>query len=300
MEKAEDNIIQEEKNSSASEGNPFGSDDEEESNEDIQLKISDDEKDRKEKLNEHCARVDEICKELEKTEIKETKNEPDNGNPFGSDDDDEEVVEKPNESTNPFGDDSDDDADVTKNSGDIGNSTNPFGSDDDEDDQKDSTSPPGNPFGDFEEEEDDKNPFAAKAAPPKRPPPPKISPIKPTRKKKQAPPPPTDVPPVSGGSRPKRPPPPKPKTKAAPGFGHPLIKRNVENDEENLKIEMEKVEHEIIELEKNAAKLEDMLRFNSEDSNWKKVKNVVSMLVNNFYIGWRSYGRVDDHCKTKE
>ena len=268
MEKTEDNIIQEEKNSSASEGNPFGSDDEEEeSNEDIQLKISDDEKDRKEKLNEHCARVDEICKELEKTE---TKNEPDNGNPFGSDDD-EEIVEKPNESTNPFGDDSDDDADVTKNSGDIGNSTNPFGSDDDEDDQKDSESPPGNPFGDFEEEEDDKNPFAAKAAPPKRPPPPKISPIKPTRKKKQAPPPPTDVPPVSGGSRPKRPPPPKPKTKAAPGFGHPLIKRNVENDEENLKIEMEKVEHEIIELEKNAAKLEDMLRFNSEDSNWKKV-----------------------------
>jgi len=136
--------------------------------------------------------------------------------------------------------------------------------------QKDSESPPGNPFGDFEEEEDDKNPFATKTAPPKRPPPPKISPIKPTRKKKQAPPPPTDTPPVSGGSRPKRPPPPKPKTKAAPGFGHPLIKRNVENDEENLKIEMERVEHEIIELEKNAAKLEDMLRFNSEDSNWKK------------------------------
>ena len=160
-----------------------------------------------------------------------------------------------------------------KDSGDVGNSTNPFGSDDEEDGKKDSESPPGNPFGDFEEEDDDKNPFAAKTAPPKRPPPPKISPIKPTRKKKQAPPPPTDIPPVSGASRPKRPPPPKPKTKAAPGFGHPLIKRNVDNDEENLKIEMERVENEIIELEKNAAKLEDMLRFNSEDSNWKKVNS---------------------------
>ena len=293
MDKVEDTTIDEEKNSSASEGNPFGSDeDEEESNEDIQLKISEDEKDRKEKLNEHCARVDEICKDLEtKTDIKEPTNEPDNGNPFGSDDDDEdEEVEKPNESTNPFGDDSDDDGDVKENKGDVGNSTNPFGSDDDEEDQKDSESPPGNPFGDFEEEEDDKNPFAAKAPPPKRPPPPKISPIKPTRKKKQAPPPPTDVPPVSGGSRPKRPPPPKPKTKAAPGFGHPLIKRNVENDEENLKIQMEKVENEILELEKNAAKLEDMLRFNSEDSNWKKVMVRIKERVRNFNLGRRSYG----------
>jgi len=271
MEKPEDNIVEEEKISSASEGNPFGSD-EEETNEDIQLKISDDENDRKEKLNQHSARVDEICKELKETELKETINEPDNGNPFGSDDDEEEV-EKPNESTNPFGDDSDEDepnGDITKDSADVGNSTNPFGSDDEDDDQKDSESPPGNPFGDFEEEDDDKNPFSAKTAPPKRPPPPKISPIKPTRKKKQAPPPPTDTPPVSGASRPKRPPPPKPKTKAAPGFGHPLIKRNVDNDEENLKLEMERVENEIIELEKNAAKLEDMLRFNSEDSNWKK------------------------------
>ena len=273
MEKPEDNIVEEEKISSASEGNPFGSD-EEETNEDIQLKISDDENDRTEKLNQHCARVDEICKELKETELKETINEPDNGNPFGSDDDEEEV-EKPNESTNPFGDDSDDDepnGDIIKDSGDVGNSTNPFGSDDEDDEQKDSESPPGNPFGDFEEEDDDKNPFSAKTTPPKRPPPPKISPIKPTRKKKQAPPPPTDTPPVSGASRPKRPPPPKPKTKAAPGFGHPLIKRNVDNDEENLKLEMERVENEIIELEKNAAKLEDMLRFNSEDSNWKKVK----------------------------
>jgi len=95
MEKPEDNIVEEEKISSASEGNPFGSD-EEETNEDIQLKISDDENDRKEKLNQHCARVDEICKELKETELKETINEPDNGNPFGSDDDEEEV-EKPNE-----------------------------------------------------------------------------------------------------------------------------------------------------------------------------------------------------------
>ena len=306
MEKPEDNIIEEEKISSSSEGNPFGSD-EEETNEDIQLKISDDENDRKEKLNEHCARVDEICKELKKTELKETINEPKNdesGNPFGSDDDEEEV-KKPNESTNPFGDDSDDDGDVTKDHGDVGNSTNPFGSDDEEEeDQKDSESPPGNPFGDFEEEDDDKNPFAAKTAPPKRPPPPKISPIKPTRKKKQAPPPPTDTPPVSGTSRPKRPPPPKPKTKAAPGFGHPLIKRNVDNDEETLKLEMERVENEIIELEKNAAKLEDMLRFNSEDSNWKKVKSFLLLklvcvfsTVNRSKLPMGQF-RDEDHGKT--
>jgi len=266
----EGQIIEEDKTSSleGSEGNPFGSDDDGVPSEDQN------EQDRIEKLNEHCARVDEICKELKETEVKENINDSksENGNPFGSDDDDEEV-EKPKESTNPFGDDSDDDNDdVPKNQGDTNNSTNPFGSDDDDDDNEDhkenSENPPGNPFGDFEEEEDDKNPFAAKTTPPKRPPPPKISPVKPTRKKKQAPPPPTDTPPVS--SRPKRPPPPKPKTKAAPGFGHPLIKRNVENDEENLKIEMDRVELEIIELEKNAAKLEDMLRFNSDDSNWKK------------------------------
>jgi hypothetical protein len=259
METTTDNIVEEEKISlEASERNPFESEEEEET--DIQLKIIDDEKDRNEKLDEHCARVDEICKELKEKELNETINEPDNGNPFGSDD--EEAVGKPNESTNPFGDDSDE-GDIKKDKGDIGNSTNPFGSDDD--DIKDSESAPGNPFGDYEEEEDDQNPFAAKTAPPKRPPPPKISPIKPTRKKKQAPP-----PYVSGSSRPKRPPPPKPKTKAAPGFGHPLIKRNVENDEESLKLEMDRVENEIIELEKNASKLEDMLRFNSEDSNWKK------------------------------
>lgn len=261
METTTDNIVEEEKISlEASERNPFESEEEEET--DIQLKIIDDEKDRNEKLDEHCARVDEICKELKEKELNETINEPDNGNPFGSDD--EEEVGKPNESTNPFGDDSDE-GDIKKDKGDIGNSTNPFGSDDDDDDQKDSESAPGNPFGDYEEEEDDQNPFMTKTAPPKRPPPPKISPIKPTRKKKQAPP-----PPVSGSSRPKRPPPPKPKTKAAPGFGHPLIKRNVENDEESLKLEMDRVENEIIELEKNASKLEDMLRFNSEDSNWKK------------------------------
>ena len=53
---------------------------------------------------------------------------------------------------------------------------------------------------------------------------------------------------------------------------------------------MEKVENEILELEKNAAKLEDMLRFNSEDSNWKKVMVRIKERVRNFNLGRRSYG----------
>lgn len=118
---------------------------------------------------------------------------------------------------------------------------------------------PGNPFGDFEDE-----PVATKT-PPKRPPPPKIpQPSKPSRKKGRAPPPPKgQAPAPPNESRPKRPPPPKPK-EAAPGHGHPLVKREVVNKEEEIKSEMIELEQKLQDLEVNAAKLEDMLRFSTE------------------------------------
>ena len=103
----------------------------------------------------------------------------------------------------------------------------------------------------------------ASKTPPKRPPPPKL-PSKPSRKKGRAPPPPKgQAPAPPGESRPKRPPPPRPK-EAAPGHGHPLVKREVTNKEEEIKSEMIELEQKLQDLEVNAAKLEDMLRFSTE------------------------------------
>lgn len=256
-----------------SDTNPFGDSSDEIENDEIEN--DDIENVRRKKIDEHRLRVDQISNDVEITNTIDasgslTSCNEGTINPFGEDEVEED--DKPN-STNPFGSDSEDENSKESDSEEQKeNSTNPFGSGDENEVQcEDET--PGNPFGDFEEEnEDENNPFASKT-PPKRPPPPKISPVKPVRKKKQAPP-----PPVESANRPKRPPPPKPKAKAAPGFGHPLIKRTVENDEESLKLEMEKIDQEIAELEKNATKLEDMLRFSNGDSStgWKKDSDLMS------------------------
>lgn len=168
-------------------------------------------------------------------------------NPFGEE---ESEINQTADSTNPFGEDFSDEEGDQEGENPPGN---PFGSEEEEE------HPPGNPFGDFEEVVKKAPPRPS--APPKRPPPPKLRP-----KKKQAPLPPVDAVPFDP-SRPRRPPPPRPKEKA-PGHGHPLIKRDVENNEEKIKSEMSALEAEMSQLETQGAKLEDMLRFSDNSGQW--------------------------------
>ena len=198
---------------------------------------------------------------------KDTDDSETDNNPFGESDEesDEKLVlevsdaevasdEKQADSTNPFGDASDDeDENSSEQPG------NPFG--DDQEEEKDDEEAPGNPFG---EPDVKAKPPPRPTAPPKRPPPPTVPP-----KKKQAPLPPPNVVAFDPG-RPRRPPPPRPKDKA-PGHGHPLIKRDVQSNEDILKTEMNEIEDEMKQLEMQGAKLEDMLRFSTNSGNWGHV-----------------------------
>ena len=201
---------------------------------------------------------------------KDTDDSETDNNPFGESDEesDEKLVlevsdaevasdEKQADSTNPFGDASDDEDDEDENSSE--QPGNPFG--DDQEEEKDDEEAPGNPFG---EPDVKAKPPPRPTAPPKRPPPPTVPP-----KKKQAPLPPPNVVAFDPG-RPRRPPPPRPKDKA-PGHGHPLIKRDVQSNEDILKTEMNEIEDEMKQLEMQGAKLEDMLRFSTNSGNWGHV-----------------------------
>lgn len=228
--------------------NPFSSDLEDETNENDDKPAVEKKHIEPENPFGDDSEDDEISEKLEIKESTESLEKKDTGNPFGSEDDEEDPS-----GGNPFEDEPGEENEKERNS------TNPFGSDDNDDNPSEN---PGNPFGDFEENE------TPSKTPPKRPPPPKLQPTKPTRKKGkapsipkgQAPQPPTQ----SGENRPKRPPPPRPKETQAPGYGHPLVKRQVSNKEEEIKIEMVELEQKLQDLEVNAAKLEDMLRFSSE------------------------------------
>ena len=70
-----------------------------------------------------------------------------------------------------------------------------------------------------------------------------------------------------------RPPPPRPKG-VAPGHGHPLIKRGVNNNESDIRAQMEDVESEMKNLEIQGAKLEDMLRFKTNSGDFKSVNTL--------------------------
>jgi len=208
---------------------------------------------------ENCSPIPEAShSEDDNNNVDENSDDSDTNNPFGDDSDaEEEEITKEDQtadSTNPFGDPSDgEESDPEKE-----NPGNPFGSASEEDE-----GPPGNPFGDPDVKA---KPPPRPSKPPTRPPPPNLKP-----KKKKAPLPPPDVAAFHPG-RPRRPPPPRPKG-MAPGHGHPLIKRGVENDEEGLKAEMKSLEEEMRDLESQGAKLEDMLRFSNNSGNWGQVRN---------------------------
>lgn len=183
-----------------------------------------------------------------------------------------------NTSGNPFGNDSDEDSeedlkdypkeDPKEDTPNIDNIQETINGQDEEEKSIESESQ--NPFGDCEtseeeEEEDEEddpgtNPFKKKA--PARPPPPKtVSP----KKKEMAPLPPPNVAPFNP-SRPKRPPPPKPKGKA-PGYGNPVVKRDVSGNIEEIRSQLLDVEQDIQNLESQCQKLEDIIRLTDSQDN---------------------------------
>lgn len=80
-----------------------------------------------------------------------------------------------------------------------------------------------------------------------------------------------------------RPPPPRPKG-VAPGHGHPLIKRGVNNNESDIRAQMEDVESEMNKLEIQGAKLEDMLRFKTNTGDFKSVNTLIYLPIYLFII----------------